>query len=341
MKRSGGRLEAAGPLDSPGARLLAGLLGRADARARDESAPEPARLDAIALLGCVPLDRARDPLARLLDSRSSGVIQAAALRALAAASDPQVAGLVLEHYPELAPPARAEAVATLLARTTWTLALLDALRAGAVDRLSLDSTQRAFLLGHKNSEIATRARSLFGESAPVSSAAVLAAFAPALKRTGDAARGSQVFDRLCITCHRLGNRGHTVGPDLTATQFREPEPLLTHILDPNLYVAPGDIQYIVSDQSGRTFTGLIASETASSLTLRRAEGAEDTILRSQIEALRSTGKSLMPEDFAAQLTQDDAADLLAFLLQTRSARPGGERLDIGTLPGRVEPEGPR
>ena len=106
-------------------------------------------------------------------------------------------------------------------------------------------------------------------------------------------------------------------------------------------MAPGDVQYIVSDQTGRIFTGLIASETASSLTLRRADGADDTILRSQIEALSSTGKSLMPEDFAAKLTHQEAADLLAFLLQARSARPGGERLDIGTLPGLAEPEGPQ
>jgi len=341
LKRSGGRFDAAGPPDSPGARLLARLLRRADARARDESASEAARLDAIALLSCVPLDRSRDTLTHLLAPRSTGVVQAAALRALAAANEPEVSPLVLERYRELAPAARAEALTTLLARAPWTLALLDAIRSGAVDPLSLDSTQRGLLLGHRNAEIATRAREVLGESAPASGEAVVAAFAPALKRTGDAARGGQVFDRLCMSCHKVGDRGHAVGPDLTTTQFREPEPLLTHILDPNRYVAPGEVQYIVSDQTGRIFTGLIASETASSLTLRRADGAEDTILRSQIEALRSTGKSLMPEDLATRLSHQEAADLLAFLLQARSARPGGERLDIGTLPGRVEPEVPR
>jgi hypothetical protein len=49
----------------------------------------------------------------------------------------------------------------------------------------------------------------------------------------------------------------------------------------------------------------------------------------------------MPEDFAARLTPQEAADLVAFLLQARSARPNGERLDIGTLPGLVEPDGTR
>ena len=51
--------------------------------------------------------------------------------------------------------------------------------------------------------------------------------APALARPGDPARGSAVFERLCQACHRVGDRGHAVGPDLTATQFAEPEVLLT------------------------------------------------------------------------------------------------------------------
>ena len=133
-----------------------------------------------------------------------------------------------------------------------------------------------------------------------------------------------------------------VGTDLTATQFADPASLLTHVLDPNRYVAPNYVQYIVSDRSGRVYTGLVASETAASLTLRRAEGADDTLLRSQVDKLTSTGKSLMPEDFAFRLTPTEAADLVAFLLKSRSDLPTAvplERLDIGTLPGLVEPEG--
>ena len=66
LKRSGGRLDAAGPPDSPRARLLAIQLRGADARARDDSVPEAVRLDAVALLGCVSLDPSRDPLTHLL-----------------------------------------------------------------------------------------------------------------------------------------------------------------------------------------------------------------------------------------------------------------------------------
>jgi putative membrane-bound dehydrogenase-like protein len=331
LRQSGGRLD-------PDAPTVAGLLRRADAEARDGSAPESVRLEAVALLGCVPPARARDTLAGLLDPVSSGPVQVAVVRALAGSADPEVSGLLLGRARQLAPAARAEAVATLLSREPWTLALLRAVKSGDADPAPIDPARRSLLISHKNPEIASLARTLFSATGPTPAQDALAAFAPALKQAGDPTRGSQVFDRLCSTCHRLGDRGHAVGPDLTATQFRDPEALLTHTLDPNRYVAPGDVQYVVSDKSGRVYTGLIASETASSLTLRRAEGAEDTILRSQIDELSSTGRSLMPDDLGSKLTHQEAADLISFLLKARSDRPDGERLDIGTLPGLIEPD---
>jgi putative heme-binding domain-containing protein len=58
---------------------------------------------------------------------------------------------------------------------------------------------------------------------------------------------------------------------------------------------------------------MIASETATSLTLRRAEKAEDTILRSQIETIVDTAKSLMPDGLEEQLKPQDIADVIAYL----------------------------
>jgi putative heme-binding domain-containing protein len=58
---------------------------------------------------------------------------------------------------------------------------------------------------------------------------------------------------------------------------------------------------------------MIAAETASSITLRRAEKAEDTLLRSRIEEITATTKSVMPEGLEAQLSRQDLADLIAYL----------------------------
>ena len=99
------------------------------------------------------------------------------------------------------------------------------------------------------------------------------------------------------------------------------------------------------DQNGRTYAGIIASETATSLTLRHGGGAQDTILRGQIAEMTSTGLSLMPEGLEKTISKPEMADLVAFL---RASHRGGDSdgpvsyqpqsLDIGTLPGLIEPD---
>jgi putative heme-binding domain-containing protein len=79
------------------------------------------------------------------------------------------------------------------------------------------------------------------------------------------------------------------------------------------------VNYQVTTTSGRLVTGLLAVETPASVTLRRADKAEDTVLRSQIESIQATAQSLMPEELEKQLSKQDIADLIAFLLS--QARP--------------------
>ena len=76
---------------------------------------------------------------------------------------------------------------------------------------------------------------------------------------------------------------------------------------------PNFVQYVVSDKNGRVYSGVIAGQTATSLTLRRQQGETDTLLRGDIEELASTGKSLMPEGLEKDLSRQDLADLIAYL----------------------------
>jgi putative membrane-bound dehydrogenase-like protein len=340
MSRWGGHFTLLGQSPPPANRLIAQTLDRAAEEAANQKADEAARLQAIAILGCAPLERSREVLADLLDPKHPQRLQLAALHALAGYSQPEVAALLLERDRALLPAIRAEAIDTLLTREPWTLALLRAAKDGRADISQVDPARQSLLAKHRNPEIAALAREVFSRTATTSAPGKddLVAFAPALKLSSDAKRGTEVFAKLCATCHRVGDRGHAVGPDLTATQFREPDALMTHILEPNRFVSPNYIQYLVGDRSGRVFSGLIASETPSSLTLHRAEGAEDTILRSQIEELTSTGKSLMPENFATKLTPQEMADLIAYLLSAHRGTPESGRLDIGTEAGAIEPE---
>ena len=104
---------------------------------------------------------------------------------------------------------------------------------------------------------------------------------------------------------------------MTTLQNRGAEAILLNVLDPNREVNPQYVNYLLVTTEGRTITGLVAAETATSVTLRRQENATDTILRANIEELRSTGLSIMPEGLEKQLDQQAIADLIAYLLSVK------------------------
>ena len=146
--------------------------------------------------------------------------------------------------------------------------------------------------------------------------AVVDAYRPALAKPGDPTAGAVAFQKVCATCHRLGGVGNEVGPDLAALTDKSPESLLVAILDPNRAVETRYTSFNVALSDGRVLTGMISSETATSVTLRRQEGKEDILLRGDIETMAASGQSLMPEGVEKDLSPESIADLIAFLKTT-------------------------
>jgi putative membrane-bound dehydrogenase-like protein len=336
---------------TPGASLVAHLVARARAVALDNHKSEPLRVEAIAMLGGVDPDRSRTVLMELLAPQQPLAVQVGAVRALAEGRSVKLPEFLLPRMREFEPSVRMAVVRTLLSRSEWTRALLQA--AGRTDPAStitpalIEPAERAPLLKHHDPEIAKLAQGIFGQSTTRLRAQVIADYAATPQSTRDPSRGARVFDRECRSCHKVGERGFALGPDLTSSPSDDDSTLLANILDPNANVPPNYVQYLVIDQNGRTYSGIIAAETATSLTLHRGEGAQDTILRTQIAEMTSTGLSLMPEGFEKTISKKEMTDLVAFL---RGAHRGGESgeddtaasrsrtLDIGTLPGLIEPD---
>src|SRR5262249_1033236 len=107
------------------------------------------------------------------------------------------------------------------------------------------------------------------------------------------------------------------GPSLAALQNRGAEAILLNVLDPNREVNPQYVNYVVMTKDGRTFTGMIAAETATSVTLKRGDNLSDTILRIDIDRIGSTGLSLMPEGLEQQIDRQGMADLIAYLMSLK------------------------
>ena len=113
----------------------------------------------------------------------------------------------------------------------------------------------------------------------------------------------------------MEGHGHPIGPNLAAIKTRGRETILVNVLDPNREVNPQYLNYVVLTEDGRTVTGMIVSENANSVSLQRAESATDTVPRAEIEQMKSTGLSIMPEGMEKAIDQQSLADIIEYLMQ--------------------------
>ncbi|MBT6154647.1 MAG: c-type cytochrome [Planctomycetaceae bacterium] len=146
----------------------------------------------------------------------------------------------------------------------------------------------------------------------------------ALKGTGSVRRGQEVFvnveKSLCMKCHRLGEKGGKIGPDLTGVGSRFSRVhLIESILEPSRAIAPSYGTYVVVTTGGQVHTGVKTSETADVMTLGTTEGKTIEIVRREIEAIRRQEKSTMPEDVEKRLSEREFLDLIAFLLSQKKS----------------------
>jgi len=137
-------------------------------------------------------------------------------------------------------------------------------------------------------------------------------FVAALAGPRDLKRGHELFLQACATCHRIGNEGKEVGPDLVGQLGMAEESLLKDILMPNERIRPGYETTLVQTRDGGAMIGLLKDDGATSLTLVQSGGVERVLLRKDVMGVRRLATSLMPS-FAEGLKPSDVADLLAWL----------------------------
>lgn len=302
---------------TPGGRLVAKMLDDAQDIALASDGDLQRRLQAIELLGYGSFDGVRPTFEELLDARQPHEIQSAAIYAMTSFSNKEIADILLDKHAALTPNVQADLVARLLTRQDWLLAVFEAIDKRIVPASRVSEVRRAIYMKSSNAMIRQRAIELFSGDRPGPRKEVIAAYQSSLSLASDRARGEIVFKRECLTCHKLGEQGHEVGPNLATIQNRSPAQLLVNLLDPNREVSPNFLEYVVATADGQIITGIIASETPASITLRQAEGKQQTILRSDIEEFRSSGKSMMPEGLEKKIMPQEMADLLAFLLSLK------------------------
>ena len=147
--------------------------------------------------------------------------------------------------------------------------------------------------------------------------ALLRAYDRVASLSADRRNGAALFDKHCATCHAHAGRGFAVGPNLAEFAAKTVDDFLLAIIDPNAAVDPKFVTYDIETKDGRSLSGLVKDETASSLTLIQAGGVTETVLRSAIHEMRALQLSLMPEGLEQSLSPQEMADLIGWIKEPK------------------------
>ncbi len=289
------------------------LLAQAAAVSKDTQRSEADRLAAVRLLPYQPADVLTEAIGNLLQPNETTALQTAAMDAVRSSGRAEMALLLLNHWETLKPVVRSQTLDLLLNRPETIADLLQRMTAGTIAPSVVSLDQRLRLLQHPDAAIRAAASTLFGGTVSADRREVADTYQPALALPASAADGARVFEKSCSKCHRIDGVGQQVGPDISDTRSRARDALLYDILDPNRRVDPKYTDHIVITQDGRTLSGLLMAETSDTIVLRQPGGIEQTIARQEIDELRATNRSLMPEGVEKEISVQQMADLLEFL----------------------------
>jgi hypothetical protein len=263
--------------------------------------------------------RDKDVVAELLDRltpQTEPPLATGIVRAISASESPAAGQELIECFANLTPQTRAAGVSVLLSRPELTRSLLSGIDEGDILLSELSLDQKQALMAHPSEQIRQQARRLLGRGGALPNAdrqAVLQSMMATTTKKGDVESGKVIFKKNCSNCHVHGGEGQQVGPDLTGMAVHPKAELLTHILDPSRDVEGNYRVYSVLTIDGVVINGLLASESKTAIEMYDAEGKKKSILREDIDQLRASAKSLMPEGFEKQIPASDMADLLEFL----------------------------
>ena len=132
-----------------------------------------------------------------------------------------------------------------------------------------------------------------------------------------AAEGQPLYDKLCATCHRFGEIGTDVGPDLTTLNSRfQKKDILESILWPSKIISDQYEAFMIETTAGDIITGAVVLEDDRRIVLRTAADPDRPVQvpKSQIKTQQKSSVSLMPEELLTGLSHREINALVAFLL---------------------------
>jgi putative membrane-bound dehydrogenase-like protein len=299
----------------------------------DLRVPAGERVRLIEMLGQIGRPDCASVLLSQLDRPGPQSIRLAALSALQAFPDRRIADRVLALYPKLSPELRGRAQTLLCSRPAGAMALLREVDAGHIPTTELPPDQLRRILLHRDEQIQRLVEKHWGKIGAATAGEKMARLrtVETFLRTvrGDPAHGKLIFTKTCAICHTLFGEGAKIGPDLTGADRKNTAAILGDIIDPSAVIRKEYIAQVVLTTNGRILNGLVVEETPKTVTLVDAKSERTVLAREDVEEMKPSPQSLMPEKLLDTLGEQEIRDLFAYLQ--------GD----GTVPAAPSPPTPR
>ena len=241
------------------------------------------------------------------------------MAALGRFDDPGIAAALLVAYPQQAESWRRRARELLWSRASWARLYLAEVDRGKLSPAEVTLDQLGSFPALQAPDLAAMVRKHWGTSRGPTREERLAE----VRRLnndlragpGDHDRGHRLFRDRCATCHRLHGEGLTIGPDLTFANRQDRDFLLVSLVDPSGVVRKEYQTSQVATKDGRVLSGLIVEQSPAAVTLCDSQGQRTRIARADVEDVKESEVSLMPESLYKELKPQELRDLFSFLQQ--------------------------
>ncbi len=283
----------------------------------DTRQPTDRRRVALELLGESRDETLRSDWLALATGPNPPVLQGVAMNALARFQDASVAEKLIAVYADRDASWQAKARDVVFRRADSARAFIDAANRATWPLKDVTIDEVARLADHKDERLDAMVKARWGSVAaatPEEKLAVVRRLNNDVRAgDGDPRKGRELFRANCATCHNLFGEGNAIGPELTHANRKDRQFLLVSLVDPSGVVRKEYQSFVVATRDGRVLNGLIVEQTPTSITLVDAKNQKLTLSRDEVEDIKDSPKSLMPEGLDRQFTPAQLRDLFSYL----------------------------
>lgn len=293
--------------------LLRAVADASRSRLLDDAVDLSEREALVNLLGCGVLAEPQvlADLEQLLSPRHQIEIQKAAVLTTQRLNSDKVTKLLIDNWPSLMPEVRSVASTGMLARKSSVDLLVKALESSSIRPADLDAATIQQLRANGDRRVRDRCENVFGKTTPRQS--VVDDYLKRMPKNATPAEGEAVFREHCAVCHKPAEGKPMIGAAIDNLGHWSNEQWVTAIMDPNRAIEPKFHQYTVITTDEQLFAGIIQQRTNQSIFLAAADGNVREIKLTDIQAMKDSGTSLMPDGMESKLSPAQLAALIAYL----------------------------